>query len=202
MSSTSRRILIVLAALLPLGGCHHFNHALPFFGSAPPALENPVFVPAGDPEFIWNQVVDTVDDYFKIAREDRVRVVGGVLTEGRIHTHPTPAATLLEPWRRDSVGSYERLHSTLQTLRRRAEIRVVPMADGYSIEVAVLKELEDVSRPEHATVGGSTIRHDGSLVRGETTPDGSPVTLGWISQGRDFNLEQRMLAELRGRLGV
>ncbi|HUE72215.1 MAG TPA: hypothetical protein VMP01_15130, partial [Pirellulaceae bacterium] len=73
----SRALVVVVLTLA--SGCHIFS------GGGPPApLENPFFVPAMDREFLWNQTVDAVDDYFRIEREDRVRLIGGVLTEGRI----------------------------------------------------------------------------------------------------------------------
>ena len=128
-------------------------------------LDNPLFVPALDREFIWNQSVDAVDDYFRIEREDRVRLIGGVLTEGRIDTHQQTGSTLLEPWRKDSASPYEKLHATLQSLRRKCAVRVIPTEGGYLIDVQVLKELEDLDKPENATVGGATLRSDGSLVR-------------------------------------
>lgn len=163
-------------------------------------MENPTRLPPMDREFLWNQVVDTVDDYFKIEREERVRFVGGVLTEGKIETYPVAGATFFEPWHGDSVGHYERLQSTLQSMRRRAVVRVMPVQDGYSVEVAVFKELDDVARPEHATVGASTFRHDGTLVRAEMNTEEPTRTLGWIPQGRDLSLEQRILSELHGRV--
>jgi len=165
-------------------------------------LENPILIPVSDHEFVWNQVVDTIDDYFQIEREERVRIVGGVITEGRIETVPRSGATIFEPWRRDSTRGYEKLHATLQSIRRRASVRVMPIASGYSIEVSVFKELEDVERPEHSTVGQSTIRNDGSLVRGEESRKDTPVTLGWIALGRDATLEQEILANIQSRLAV
>jgi hypothetical protein len=197
----------IAVALLPMlvaaAGCIHRllpAHVFPWHGPLAAApVANPVHVRATDREFVWLQVVDTVDDYFKIAHEDRVRVVGGVLTEGRIDTFPTVGATVLEPWRPDSTAGFERLHSSLQSIRRRAELRVTPVADGYSIEVLVFKELEDVSRPEHATVGGATLRHDGTLVRASSSPGSEPATLGWIPLGRDPTLEQQILLEIQAR---
>lgn len=197
-------ILTVLWA----GGCTHslLAPAVPPEGieitPEAPLPENPIFVPHTDREFVWLQIVDTVDDYFHIMREDRVRVVGGVLTEGRIETAPRVGATILEPWHCDSTPGYERLHSTLQSIRRRCEVHVLPVSDGYTIEVLVFKELEDVSQPEHATVGGSTLRHDGSLVRFDPNPEAVPATLGWIALGRDISLEARLLQEMQGRLAV
>ena len=164
------------------------------------AMGNPMFIPHSDREFVWNQVVDTIDDYFKIAREDRVRVVGGMLTEGHIETYPVVGATVLEPWRGDSTHGFERLHSTLQSIRRHAVVRVTPLTEGCEIEVAVCKELEDVSQPEQATVGAATLRHDGTLVRTQAAPNITAVTLGWIPMGRDVSLEQKIAAEIQGRL--
>jgi hypothetical protein len=163
-------------------------------------LQNPMFIPAVDRELLWNQTVDSVDDYFRIEREDRVRVIGGVLTEGRIDTFPTIGSTMLEPWRTDSTSGYEKLHATLQSIRRRATVRVIPTEGGYLLDVTVQKELEDLDKPENATAGGYTLRHDGTLVRQEGPPGRYTVTLGWIPIGRDMRLEQRILADVSSRL--
>jgi hypothetical protein len=168
--------------------------------SAPGPIANPLFLPPVDREFLWNQTVDAVDDYFRIEREDRVRLIGGVLTEGRIDTFPTIGSTLLEPWRVDSTPGYEKLHATLQSIRRRATIRVIPADGGYLLDIVVQKELEDLDKPEHATAGGSTLRHDGTIVRQQGPPGRISVTLGWIPIGRDFTLEQRILADIAARL--
>jgi hypothetical protein len=163
-------------------------------------VANPLLVPVADPELAWNQIVDEIDDYFKVRREERVRLVGNVLTEGHIETFPTIGSTILEPWRRDSTPGFERLHASLQSIRRRAQVRVIPSEGGYLIEVAVYKELEDVLQPEYVSAGQATLRHDTSP---EKTEDGErlpPGTIGWIPLGRDVALEQRILANLRGRL--
>ena len=164
-------------------------------------IENPLFVPVADREFTWNQLVDMVDDRFRIEREERVRFDQGVLLDGRIETFPQIGATLLEPWRKDSTPGFETNHATLQTIRRRATLIISPTEGGYLVNIVVQKELEDLSRPEHATAGGATLRHDSSLVSAhETTAAGGPITLGWIPVGRDLSLEQEMLADLRARL--
>ena len=194
-------LFALVSAAGALSGCGMLRN--PFRGpAAPSVIENPLFIPALDREFIWNQTVDAVDDYFKIEREERVRLIGGVLTEGRIDTHPTIGSTLLEPWRNDSTPGYEKLHATLQSIRRRGTVRVIPAEGGYLIDVQVLKEVEDLDKPEHATAGGATLRHDGSLVRQEGAAGRYSVTLGWIALGRDLTLEQRILADLQARLNV
>ena len=201
MSRVASATTVLLALLLVVSGCAtHWR----FLGRSDPVvpIQNPVIIPVSDREFVWDQVVDTLDDYFRISAEDRVRVVGGILTEGHIETFPVVGATLFEPWRRDSTPGAERLHSTLQSIRRRAQVRVMPVTNGYSIEVAVFKELEDVSRPEYSTVSGPTMRHDGAFVRVETGPESLPITLGWIPLGRDVSLEQQILAEIQARTGL
>lgn len=144
------------------------------------------------------QVVDTIDDYFQIEREERMRVVGGVILEGRIETRPLTGATIFEPWRSDSVGGYARLESTAQSIRRRAEVRVVPIQSGYSVEVLVFKELEDVLRSARAPVRMGTERLDDIEPNGDLL--GNEETLGWIPKGRDVALERQILAELYGRV--
>lgn len=161
--------------------------------------ENPLFVPTTDRDFMWNTIVDSVDDYFKIKSEQRVRLVGNYLSEGRIETVPTIGSTYLEPWRGDSTPGYERLHATLQTIRRQANVRVIPAPGGYLIDLQIQKELEDLDRPEYATAGSTYQRHDGTIVRVQSAALGAPQQLGWISLGRDTSLEQRILLDLRSK---
>jgi hypothetical protein len=178
------------------------------------AVPNPILVPVTDHDVAWDNLVDVVDDYFKIEREDRVRLIGNFLNEGQIETFPQTGATLLEPWRGDSANFYERLESTLQSIRRRAIIRVIPDAGGYLVDVAVLKELEDVPRPMYSTTGAAVFRYDSSIDRQtEAEPSVSrqigdqprPVaaprqSAGWIGQGRDAALEQELLLRIHDRL--
>lgn len=169
-------------------------------GSATP-MANPSVIPVADMEFTWHQIVDMVDDYFEIAREQPVREIRGVLMEGQIDTKPLSGAICLDLLRRDATPGYERWHGTLQSIRRTAFLRVRPAAAGYQVYVEVQKELEDTSQPEYSTIGRSVLRHDGSLVAFEGFDnDLGPTTLGWIPIGRDESLEQEMLRQLHARL--
>jgi hypothetical protein len=159
-------------------------------------------LPEADRDLLWQHLVDVVDDYFTIDREEPVRLIGNVLTEGRIDTFPEIGSTYFEPWRQDSANGYEKLESTLQTIRRQATVRVIPTAGGYLADVVVFKELEDLARPEHATTGAATLRHDTSLDRVAAPLGEQPLTQGWIPLGRDVALEQRILVQLRNRLGI
>ena len=169
----------------------------------PVAQENPCFVPGTNRDFVWDQIVDVVDDYFRIEREQRVQLAGNILTEGRIDTFPKGGATWFEPHRQDSVGRYNRLESTLQTIQRRALVRVIPTEGGFLVDVAVYKELEELSPPEHATAGAVTFRNDSSPggYRDRSAPyAGAPSQ--WIPQGRDAALEQQIIAQIQMRTGT
>jgi len=182
----------------------------------PPAQSNSVVIPPIDAEIVWQQMVDTMDDFFKIQSEQRVVFANGIPAEGRIDTYPQTGATLLEPWRGDSVGFRERLESTLQSIRRSGSMRLIPDPSGWRVEAVVLKELENLPRPMRATAGGASFRNDDSLYRYGTPlptlgqqvgdqprPVANPTpNLGWIPLGRDPLLEQKMLGKILGRLGV
>jgi hypothetical protein len=188
----------------------------PVVGGPPPAARNSVVIPPLDAELVWMKLVDVTDDYFKINAEQRVVFAGGVPTEGRIETFPQTGATLLEPWRADSVGFRERLEATLQSIRRIGLVRMIPDPNGWRIEVTVDKELEYLSRPMRATTGGASFRNDDSLYRYGTPlptlgqqvgdqprPVAAPTpNLGWIPLGRDPLLEQRILSRVLAKLGV
>jgi hypothetical protein len=168
-----------------------------------PAGSSQIHIPVANREWTWEQIVDTVDDYFRVERERQVQLVGDVLTEGRIDTYPQIGATVLEPHRRDSVGRYNRWESTFQTIRRRGTVRVIPEATGYLVDVMVEKDLEDLPRPEQSTAGAPMFRNDDSLAR---TPleqvSHTRLSGNWILIGRDPALEQRILADIQSRLNV
>jgi hypothetical protein len=198
---TATALLVVMTALA-VAGCHGFwQHGLHGDPASPALLiQNPLYVPVRDPELVWTQLQDVLDDYFRISDEERVRLIGETPLEGRIETFPTDGSTILEPWRRDSTRGYEKWHSTFQSVRRRAVARVIPADGGFLIDLAVYKELEDINRPQHATVDRTTFRYDNALARTELPDDIDRVTLGWIPLGRDISLEQQILGQLQAKL--
>jgi hypothetical protein len=109
--------------------------------------------------------------------------------------------TIFEPWRHDTVDSQQRVENTLQSMRRRAVVRVVPAQGGHWVDVQVFKELEDVVRPEQATAGAATFRYDSSLTRVANPIGAEQITKGWIAQGRDTALEQQIIGDLLNRCG-
>jgi hypothetical protein len=188
----------------------------PVVPGPPPTPGNAIVIPPLDAELVWTKLVDVTDDFFKVHSEQRVVFANGVPTEGRIDTFPQTGATILEPWRGDSVGWDERWEATLQSIRRIATMRLSPDSAGWRVEVVVNKELEHLARPMRATTGGASFRNDDSLYRYGTPlptlgqqvgdqprPVASPTpNLGWIRLGRDARLEQKMLALVLAKLGL
>lgn len=162
---------------------------------------NPIFIPVTNQDWAWEQIVDVVDDYFRIERESRVQLVGNVVIEGRIDTFPQVGATLVEPHRPDSVGRYNRFESTFQTIRRRGLVRVIPEQNGYLVDLTVIKEIEDLPHPENATAGAAAFRTDNSLSsRVNEGVSHTKLSNYWIPLGRDTNCEQQILADIQARL--
>ena len=200
--------LVCLCALAAVGcqAWQPFRYNPPQIGFPPPLPEgNVIIVTAMDRDLVWETVADVVDDYFRIDREERPKVIGGVFTEGRLDTSPRGSSTIFEPWNHDSSTPYERLESTLQSMRRTAMVRVIPHPSGFEIQIEVIKELENVARPETGAVSlanPGALRNDDSLQRVTNPVAGGSQSLGWIPQGRDTALEQEMLAQIQARLGA
>jgi len=164
---------------------------------------NPIFIPIADPHCAWEQLVDVVDDYFRIESEQPARVVGNVPTLGTLTTAAEVSPTIFEPWRRDTVDRAQRVENTLQTMHRQAVIRVTPAPaqGGHWFDVAVYKRLEDAKKPDHAPAGAATFRYDDALTRVVNPITGESPTAGWIARGRDAALEQCLIADLLSRCG-
>jgi hypothetical protein len=164
---------------------------------------NPTFVPGGDSQSFWETLVDVVSNYFPIDKEEPLRMIGDLPTEGKLTTVAQVSPTIFEPWRHDSGNREERVENTLQTMRRYAVLRVVPAPTqgGYWVEVTVHKELEANARPDHAMAGAATLRYDSTLVGVINPVIGDDTTVGWIDKGRDTALEQAIIDHLMCRCG-
>jgi hypothetical protein len=165
-----------------------------------PQSHNPIFVENYDHEFLWSVLVDVIDTHFEIERELPVRLYSNVLTEGHIETKPKIGASLAEFWHADSVGVGERLDCTLQTIRRRVEVHVVPETGGYTIDVRVFKELEDNSRPLRAVSNASNLRFRDNVDEFVDKIYIDPSSAGWFIIERDAAMENRLLLEIVYRL--
>ena len=191
--------LLCLVGMTMLTGCRTFRE--PSAANCPTDLgiPNPLLVPMMDRWYVMDQVSDVLDDYFRIYREERIRVVESVMSEGWIETHPKIGGTLLEPWKKDSTRGFEKAHASLQTVRRFAKVRVIPMGNSYSVDVKVFKELEDLPQPVGSAISGTMLRHDNTLDIDQDDPWVSVRSPGWIPMGRDFSLEQEILSNIQAR---
>ena len=192
-----------IGIILSISGCETFQNSTLSIPSIPLTkeivLSNPMNVNSADTEFVWNQIVDAVDNYFRIRSEERP-ARDAYWKQGLLETYPEIGATYLEPWRKDALEGYQRLQSTFQTMRRTARIRVTPVDQGFTIAVEVIKEIEDVDRSLYSSEGSAAVRHDDSVVRTDRQLTANPITLGWIRQENDTDLEQRILREILGRV--
>jgi len=200
-------MLFVGSALLLCVGCATYE---PFSGVRELSWQlnaqqshNPIFVENHNHEFLWSVLVDTIDNHFEIEREMPIRLHENVLTEGFIVSKPKIGASLGELWHADSVGFEERLFCTLQTVRRRVEVHVVPVAPetgGYTIDVRVFKELEDNPRPLRAVANASNLRFRDNADEFADKIDVVQGSVGWFIIERDVALENRLLLEIVHRL--
>jgi len=196
-------ILLVGAALLFFTGCSSYE---PFatrefsWRLNAPQSHNPISVEHHNHEDLWATVVDVIDAHFEIEREIPIRLYGNVLTEGHIETKPKIGPSLAEFWHADSVGFAERFDCTLQTIRRRVDVHIVPESGRYTIDVRVFKELEDNPRPLRAGANASNLRfHDNAdEFVDQIDVDLSPA--GWFIIERDAALENLLLLEIVYRL--
>ena len=202
--ATSHQPLATLPLLLLTGCVGQYVPGYvppPTAAVAAPQQSAPILIPNMDRDLVWNQMVDVMDDYFKVEREDRVKLIGDILTEGTLTTYPRTGSTIFEPWNTDSVTPYERMESTLQSIRRKSIVRVTPAEGGFLVDVAVFKELEDVARPESFGATAANLRNDDSVQRFTNPVGGQPLSIGWIPLGRDVALEQSILGQLQARFG-
>ena len=156
---------------------------------------NPLIIPSGDFEMVWRQVIRVLDEYFEIASENRL--------SGTIVTQPRIGSTLGEPWAGDSVDFQERLESTLQTIRRFAQVTVTAAPEGgFAVKVEVYKQLEDLVRPDRQLGGRAVFNNVFPINRTREVVGPVPTPLQWIPRGRDNKLEQIIIARLRNDLAL
>lgn len=161
-------------------------------------LQNPLPVPPLARELVMDEISDEIDDYLPILKEERIRNVDGILSEGWIETRPKIGSSIFAPWQRDSTPGFQRQYATLQTVRRFAKVRVIPTAENYLVDLRVYQELEDLQQPIGSPVTGRPLRT--SMLRDIDFNETFEVpNSGWIPMGRDFSLEQRILQGIQGR---
>ncbi|MBL8849720.1 MAG: hypothetical protein JNG89_08545 [Planctomycetaceae bacterium] len=179
---------LTLVVCLFAAGCQ--MPGAPWQSTVPAA--NPLGVWAGNDDVLWERTVDVLHDYqFQIVREDRLARV--------IETEYKVGSGCLEPWHHDSVGPYNRLESTLQSVRRRIRITLLPSDGGsrYAVSVEAFKEREDLPGIAANSAGAATFSESTPLKRDLNPVVGQSKPSRWIPVGRDLDLEQALLHSLR-----
>ena len=183
--------LLGIWLLVSLSGC--LQTGLPFTSQAP--VSNPLLVRAQNEEPVWERTVDVVHDYhFEISRENRLAHL--------IETQPRAGSGLLELWHRDSIGFDNRLESTLQSIRRRVRVSILPDDQGgFQVGVEAYKERESLRGIAANSPGAATFSESTPLQRDLNEVVGQSGISDWIPDGRDLLLEQAMLQSLRTAYG-
>ncbi len=178
--------MLLPCALVMSAGCAASRHAEWRSSSTLVVAE-----PSADADRLWNSILDTLRGHgFQIDRVDRP---AGVVT-----TLPEMSKQLFEFWRRDVATARDTWESTLNPIRRRAEVTLTPPGEGtwQNLAVAVYKErLSSPDRQFNST--GAAYQYFG---------DSLPSTTGhyrvttehdrWLDLGRDPAMEDRILSEI------
>ncbi len=161
--------------------------------------ENPILVVPGKPTpegyaVVYERVLEAVNDYFEI--------LPGPRFAGQVETKPKVASGYEQPWKYGSPDPRERLLATLQTLRHRAVVRIMPgERGGFKVYVEVYRELEDIDTPLGAQRGAAVFRELPTVDRRiDATGLVTPQARQWIPAGRDPAYEQLILRKIQEKL--
>jgi hypothetical protein len=164
---------------------------------AEPIVENPILVSPGAPTALsYREVFERVIDVLSANRFD---VLAADPYAGVIVTKPRIAPGYEQFWKAGNPDPRGRLMATFQTIRQTVTVEIrIGERGGYLVFVVVDKELEDLARPSRVTAGGAVFQELPTVDR-QLEVVGPVVTpgRGWFKIGRDFALEQQILATLR-----
>jgi hypothetical protein len=192
-----RTVMLVWAAALAAPVCGCYSGPLmdnPVLIQPDPTItvENPVYIPGNPNGYhpIFEKAVEIVSDYFDISYSNRF--------DGRIETFPRIAPGLEQPCKAGSPDFDQRLLATLQTIRHRAIVLLMPAeSGGYFVDVKVFREEEDLPKPAGSRSGVASFQGDISIDRRNIVVDEGTPEGNWIPLGRDPKLEQVILQRLR-----
>ncbi len=172
-------------------GCAGGFSSIRSAGVVPVRAPNPLVVQTTNEDLVWDRMVETLEDFqFPILSENR--------QTRKIETDYKVGASLFEPWHKDSVGFTSRLESTLQSVRRRVVVTLVPSQQqtGYTVSVEAYKEFEDLPGVAANSAGGATFLDNKPLDRDLNLVVGQSAPSGWMWAGRDYPLEQAIVGQL------
>jgi len=152
---------------------------------------NPLIVASANRQFVRERVVAVLNEFhFPVIRESRL--------DGQIETGYRTGSGVLEPWHGDAVGLENRLEGSLQSIRRKLVVTVRPArSGGFAVGVQAFQEIEDLDGLAANSPGAATFQESKPLDRDLDLVIGQSAPSGWIAQGRDFALEQRLLQRIQ-----
>ncbi|MBN1490121.1 MAG: hypothetical protein JXA69_09405 [Phycisphaerae bacterium] len=170
---------------------------------APPPAEGPTMarISLAAPDEV-DQLWATAADVLRAHNlwPDRQDRAAGVMT-----SFPDTSASFFEFWRPLPTSAFGRAEANLQTVRRKAEVRIEPAADDspdYNVSVRV-----DVSRycsvERQATSSASAFQIFGAklpTVEGRT--ESRQASAYWLDLGRDERMESALLDRILNRYGI
>ena len=143
--------------------------------------------------YLFDKVLDVVGGDFDIAFCNRY--------DGRIESAPRLAPGLEQPWKPGSPNLYERIQAVCQTYRHRCFVLIQPEREGaYRINVTIFKELEDLPKPSRDPSAGAAFRNDPAVEHVAEVVDQATASPSWISKGRDYPFEQKLLRKIEDAL--
>jgi hypothetical protein len=165
-------------------------------GGAPPLQEaeaNPIYVPQGPIDY--RQVFDHCRT---VLTKFGFEIMEETMFEGRIETMPRTSPGVLLFLKPGNPDFYERLLATFQSYRHRAVVKIQPAGQtgGFFITLAVYKELEDLPRPTRST-SSAIFRVENNVARQYTVVDPTIYEAAWLPKGRDTEVEQILLRNLK-----
>jgi hypothetical protein len=175
---------LVLAAVLALaaGGCGESMR-----------LDNPLLLRGVN--------ADVTENVARRALEDlRFEIEYPEASEGHIATRGLTGASWFEFWREDTLGTDQRIESSLHTTRRRVTMAITPVAAGSEIFVKVTKERLTAPNTGPESIGETYSLYGFQISKMYERDEIEPTRYKWIDVGRDDLLEQEILARLERRL--
>ena len=118
---------------------------------------------------------------------------------GLIRTRPLEGSQFFEFWRKDNIGSFNRVYSNLHSARRIVELKFIAN-DGGGICILPSVSLQHLSIPEEESGGTAkayTIISDSSEEEQSLSLNPEQASgMGWVDLGSDAALEAKILKQI------
>ena len=128
--------------------------------------------------------------------------------DGLVVSEPATSQQWFELWRRDSIGGYQLLESSVHTVRRIVTVHLDPLdaedpSDEFRVSVQVDKERYSAPERQVTTASGALAIYSEHLPTTEGLVASRTEGEHWVPLGRDGQLESNLLDKIAGaRPGV